>query len=482
MSPTSRAARRVVRGRIPAMPNVHSHAFQRDLRGIGERSESAADDFWSWREEMYRLAGALEPDSMREVAGRVYAEMAAAGYGAVGEFHYVHHRPDGTPYDEPNAMALAVAGGGRRRAAGRPAARRLPPRRPPPLPRPVGRRTTSRAWTRCGSPATRSASPPTASAPCRRMAARDRRVRRRARPRPPRPRARAAARAGGVPGRARLLADRAARTAPGSSPHRTTVVHGIHVERPRHRAGGRQRRHRGHLPDDRGQPRRRPLPGAALPRRRRAAGDRQRQQRRRRPVRGAARAGDRRASRAPHPARAAGRGGRPVGGVAQDGARLARARRRRRGGRRPRPPAAARRGRRGRHARARHVRLGRYGGARAPPDLVRLHLRGADRLLARRGRRRLGPRVRHDRLRLRDDDDLRRRGGAGRAALANVGAALAEAGARSPTSCASATCCRRGRLRGLLAGSAPPLRRGPAGRHDAGCAGSPTRACGSRSR
>jgi formimidoylglutamate deiminase len=95
--------------RIPAMPNVHSHAFQRDLRGVGERSERADDDFWSWREEMYRLAGALEPDAMREVAGRVYAEMAAAGYGAVGEFHYVHHRPDGTPYEEPNAMALAVA-------------------------------------------------------------------------------------------------------------------------------------------------------------------------------------------------------------------------------------------------------------------------------------------------------------------------------------------------------------------------------------
>src|SRR5918997_7124588 len=58
---------------------------------------------------MYRLAGAHEPDSMREVAARVYAEMAAAGYGAVGEFHYVHHRPDGTPYEGPNAMAIAVA-------------------------------------------------------------------------------------------------------------------------------------------------------------------------------------------------------------------------------------------------------------------------------------------------------------------------------------------------------------------------------------
>jgi formimidoylglutamate deiminase len=94
--------------RIPAMPNVHSHAFQRDLRGSGERSEPGAD-FWSWREEMYRLAAALEPDSLREVAGRVYEEMATAGYGAVGEFHYVHHRPDGTPYEEPNALALAVA-------------------------------------------------------------------------------------------------------------------------------------------------------------------------------------------------------------------------------------------------------------------------------------------------------------------------------------------------------------------------------------
>ncbi len=94
---------------IAAMPNVHSHAFQRDLRGIGERSDRPDDDFWSWREAMYALAGRLDPDGMREVAGRVYAEMAAAGYGAVGEFHYVHHRPDGTPYEEPNAMALAVA-------------------------------------------------------------------------------------------------------------------------------------------------------------------------------------------------------------------------------------------------------------------------------------------------------------------------------------------------------------------------------------
>jgi len=97
---------------LPAMVNAHSHAFQRDLRGAAERpapEAHATDDFWSWREAMYALAARHDPETMREAAGRVYAEMAAAGYGAVGEFHYVHHRPDGTPYDDPNAMAVAVA-------------------------------------------------------------------------------------------------------------------------------------------------------------------------------------------------------------------------------------------------------------------------------------------------------------------------------------------------------------------------------------
>jgi formimidoylglutamate deiminase len=90
------------------MPNAHSHAFQVDLRGIGERSHPG-DDFWSWRNEMYRLAGSHDPESMRAVGERVYTQMAAAGYGTVGEFHYVVHRPDGTPYEERNAMAIALA-------------------------------------------------------------------------------------------------------------------------------------------------------------------------------------------------------------------------------------------------------------------------------------------------------------------------------------------------------------------------------------
>jgi formimidoylglutamate deiminase len=91
------------------MPNAHSHAFQRDLRGTGERPGDGRGDFWGWRSAMFELAGALDPEAMADVAGRVYGQMAAAGYGAVGEFHYVHHRPDGSPYDDPNALAIAVA-------------------------------------------------------------------------------------------------------------------------------------------------------------------------------------------------------------------------------------------------------------------------------------------------------------------------------------------------------------------------------------
>jgi len=91
------------------MANAHSHAFQRALRGRAERLHRDRDDFWSWRTEMYALAGSLHPPTVRALAQQAFAEMAAAGYGAVGEFHYVHHQPDGTPYEDPNAMARAVA-------------------------------------------------------------------------------------------------------------------------------------------------------------------------------------------------------------------------------------------------------------------------------------------------------------------------------------------------------------------------------------
>ena len=95
---------------VPAMPNAHSHAFQRALRGRAERlSPDRADDFWTWRTEMFKLAGSLDPPAMYGLARETFVEMVQAGYGAVGEFHYVHHQPDGTPYPDRNEMAMTVA-------------------------------------------------------------------------------------------------------------------------------------------------------------------------------------------------------------------------------------------------------------------------------------------------------------------------------------------------------------------------------------
>ena len=95
----------------PGFINDHSHAFQRGLRGAVERIDPSqpGDDFWSWREQMYALAEDLSPDSIREVSRRCYGEMLSAGYTSVTEFHYVHHRPDGMPYGDPNVLAKAVA-------------------------------------------------------------------------------------------------------------------------------------------------------------------------------------------------------------------------------------------------------------------------------------------------------------------------------------------------------------------------------------
>lgn len=101
--------------RLPGFVNAHSHAFQRGMRGRVERVDPAhpADDFWTWREEMYAAASGLDPDSAYEIARIAYDEMRAAGYVAVGEFHYPHHRPDGSPYDDRNAMAKATVAAAR---------------------------------------------------------------------------------------------------------------------------------------------------------------------------------------------------------------------------------------------------------------------------------------------------------------------------------------------------------------------------------
>jgi formimidoylglutamate deiminase len=111
VGPTTDGERLPGRALAPGFVNDHSHAFQRRLRGAVERIEPShpRDDFWTWREQMYSLARRLAPDSMREVSRRCYGEMLSAGYTSVTEFHYVHHRPEGTPYEDPNALAKAVA-------------------------------------------------------------------------------------------------------------------------------------------------------------------------------------------------------------------------------------------------------------------------------------------------------------------------------------------------------------------------------------
>jgi formimidoylglutamate deiminase len=99
------------RALTPGFVNAHSHAFQRGLRGSVERRDpdQPEDDFWTWRERMYALAEGFDPASIQEASRRCYREMLRAGYTSVAEFHYVHHRPDGAPYDDPNTLAKAVA-------------------------------------------------------------------------------------------------------------------------------------------------------------------------------------------------------------------------------------------------------------------------------------------------------------------------------------------------------------------------------------
>lgn len=93
---------------LPAMPNAHSHVFQRLIAGRTEFQSDPADDFWSWREAMYACANRLSPDDLYAVARHAYGEMLVAGYGQVSEFHYVHLDPAGQPYADPAAMSRAI--------------------------------------------------------------------------------------------------------------------------------------------------------------------------------------------------------------------------------------------------------------------------------------------------------------------------------------------------------------------------------------
>jgi formimidoylglutamate deiminase len=94
---------------LPGLCNVHSHGFQRGMAGLSERRSRPDDNFWSWREIMYRFLDRLTPDDVAAITAQAYAEMLETGFTRVGEFHYLHHDPAGDAYADRAAMAGAIA-------------------------------------------------------------------------------------------------------------------------------------------------------------------------------------------------------------------------------------------------------------------------------------------------------------------------------------------------------------------------------------
>ena len=93
---------------IPGLSNVHSHAFQRGMAGLSEHRGASDDDFWSWREVMYRFLDRLTPEDVEAICAMAYVEMLETGYTRVGEFHYLHNDPSGARYGDPAEMAARV--------------------------------------------------------------------------------------------------------------------------------------------------------------------------------------------------------------------------------------------------------------------------------------------------------------------------------------------------------------------------------------
>lgn len=96
------------RALLPGFVNVHSHAFQRLIRGKSESRATSGKDFWSWRGTMYHAAAQLSPQDVYDVARMTFLEMALSGITTVGEFHYLHNAPGGCPYDDPNLLGQQV--------------------------------------------------------------------------------------------------------------------------------------------------------------------------------------------------------------------------------------------------------------------------------------------------------------------------------------------------------------------------------------
>lgn len=94
---------------LPGLASLHSHAFQRGMAGLAELRGDSTDTFWTWRETMYRFALAMSPDDVAAVATLLYVEMLEQGFTRVGEFHYLHHDCDGSPYADVAEMAARIA-------------------------------------------------------------------------------------------------------------------------------------------------------------------------------------------------------------------------------------------------------------------------------------------------------------------------------------------------------------------------------------
>lgn len=104
---TADGAQRLMGAVVPAITNLHSHAFQRAMAGLAERAKAGVEDFWAWREAMYRFLDRITPPQMEAIAAMLYAELAEGGYGGIVEFHYLHNDPDGRPYADPAETAHA---------------------------------------------------------------------------------------------------------------------------------------------------------------------------------------------------------------------------------------------------------------------------------------------------------------------------------------------------------------------------------------
>src|SRR5271166_4251964 len=93
---------------VPGMPNLHSHAFQRAMAGLAERAGPEGDNFWRWREVMYRFLAILTPDDVQAIAAQLYVECLLHGYTSVAEFHYLHNAPDGSRYADPAELSHRI--------------------------------------------------------------------------------------------------------------------------------------------------------------------------------------------------------------------------------------------------------------------------------------------------------------------------------------------------------------------------------------